>query len=292
MLAIQSNEDYFFIMDDSKLIYNKERQGDFQLISKACDDNNPKRSEAKSKLLEHLYRNYLGILIWKAAEFENNLHGIKLPDSYDEICKDFIIEVLEKDKLCKWGRTALAKSLMKMLNNYLTDIMRDYCGIECEKDIDGKKIKDEKGKYNILSVETKRPNLTMGEKLFMSKDDNAEEVIEHRDLYKKIKHDLQEDEYLTSIMLKELEKLGKEALRRLQKSYPRDADIIYMEMKGFSRKEMASKLKIEPSGINTTFKRALERYAIIFKSLLKEKGITTDVPIKELSKYLHNVILD
>ena len=271
---------------------DEERNYEIGLIEKACADSEPdKRALAKSELLGYLYKNYLGFLINCTRKFEDDLHKIKLPDSHEDTCRDFIAWVIEKDKLCKWGKTGLKKSLNTMLKNYLTDTMRSYCSIEYEIDAEGKKIKDEYGDDKVKKTKTIRPNLTMGEKLSRPIDDSYVEV-EHPDLYKGIKHDSQEREEIKKLMLKKLMIVQKNALLKLQKIAARDADIINMETQGFSRSEMAKKLNIAESGINKIFGRALVKYAIIYHRTLKEEGIETNIPPKELSKHLHDVILD
>ena len=260
---------------------------EIELIKKSCDKSNKDRQADKNNLLNYLWGTYLGFLIYIAKSFEYTISG-KLPGEHEDICKDFILEVMEKDKLCRWKSLSLKSSLATMFRNYLVDRMREHCKITYKVNSCGVKVKDEYGNYIVENIVVKKPVLTTCESIFVPTEE-AEGIEENPEIHKGKSIYHIEQKFFDDLMLKRIKNIQKRALLELQKVSRRDADIIYMELKGISRPDIASELGIEPGGINTTVKRAYVKYAIIFHRILKEEGIDTKISTDELIRLLIDV---
>lgn len=254
---------------------------EIDLVRKACDENNEDRQKYKNKLWEYISGTYLGLLIRNAKWFEYTTG--RLPVDPEDTCNDFIQEVVEKDKLCTWEFLNLRSSLKRMLITYLIDLMRTYCEIKYKRDSLGRKVRDENGSYIIDKISIKKPNLRNCKTLFIPTE---ERDIENPEIYKGMNIFETEPVAVDEKMLETIKEKQGKALLELQKLSPRDADIIYRESRGISRKEIATELEIAPSGINTTVRRAYKKYAVIYHRTLKYQGIDTKISEDGLRKVL------
>jgi DNA-directed RNA polymerase specialized sigma24 family protein len=265
---------------------------EYELITKACDQSNQSREDDKNKLWEYIYGTYYEFLKSITLSFNVKLpRNAKLPDPPEDICNEFIAEIIEYDKLCKWGSTPLKASLTVMLKNYLIDTMRKYSTITFEKDARGNKVRDLDGSNVVKDIKTKKPLLSSCESIFIPTGEISDELEENPVLHKG-KSPYTEEETIVDKLTCSYEKMNyiqDKAISTLQRIRPRDANIIYMEMQNISRPEIAKKLGVEVSGINQIINRAYNQYAIIFYRLLREEGIETEISTDKLKRLLIDV---
>lgn len=265
---------------------------EYELITKACNQANAGREDDKNRLWEYIYGTYSDFLIRITLSFNERLPGnAKLPDPPEDICNEFIAEIIGDNKLCKWGRTPLKAALATMLNNCLIDTMRNYAVITFEKDAHGNKVRDLDGSNKIKDIKTKQPLLGSCESIFVPTDEIGNELEENPILHKG-KGPYAEEETIIDNMTCSYEKINyiqNKAISILQRKKLRDAIIIKMELQNISRPKIAETLRVNANGINQIVRRAYNQYTTIFHRLLREEGIETKISTDELKKLLIGV---
>lgn len=247
------------------------------ILKKACDQFDNERLKYRNILWEHLYGTYEKYLLYHINRFneEKLPPKAKLPYPAEDILQDFLVDIIEKDKLCKF-RSSVKFALTLMLENFLKDLMKKYSEIKENIENDSKR----------RVIKHKKPLPSSSEDFHILI--NGKE-IENPQLYKSENISDVEKDMINNLEIQKINVLINKSFLLLQRIYPLYAKIIYLESKGIPRNNIAKIIGKKQKGINKYFERAYEKFFLSFKKTLIEAGydiVLDDQELKNILKYV------